>query len=109
MERIVSVRDMENAVLSHEWACIVFTRAGTAQCKEALPRVRRMLKRFSDVPGFSFDLDDDPAAAGRYLVFDTPSVIVYHKGKPIIRQIGSVSVPQIYDSILQVHQAQDLT
>ena len=109
MERIASVRDMENAVLSNEWACIVFSRTDCAQCDSDIPRVRRMLKRFTDVPGFLFNLDDDPAAAGRYLVFDTPSILVYHRGKPIIRQIGSIPIPQVHDSILQVHQARDLS
>ncbi|TVQ38711.1 MAG: thioredoxin [Spirochaetaceae bacterium] len=109
MTSIQSVRDMENVVLAHTWVCIFFLRTDCAVSADALPRVSRMLKRFSDVVGCRFNIDDDPAAAGRYLVFDTPAVIVYFKGKPVIRQSGGVAVNQIYDALQKMHQQQDLS
>lgn len=103
-----TVRDMEQIVLAHSWVCILFIRNNCAASSEALPRVARMVKRFTDVNGFVFNLDDDPAAAGRYLVFDTPAIVIYLNGKPIIRQTGAVLHQEIYQAILQVHQQQDL-
>ncbi len=109
MTQIHSVRDMENMVLKHNWICIFFLRGNCPACVEELPRVRRMLKRFSDVVGCTFNIDDDPAAAGRYLVFDTPSLLVYFKGNPVARQTGGVSVSEIYNALLKMHQQQDLS
>lgn len=104
-----AVRDMEQIVLAHSWVCIVFIRTDCAASNDALPRVERMVRKFTDVHGFVFNLDDDPAAAGRYLVFDTPSIVVYLNGKPIIRQTGAVSQQEIYRAILDIHQQQDLS
>ena len=105
---IRTVRDMENVVLAQSWVCIVFTRSQCPACSEALPRVRRMLKRFTDIVGCSFNIDDDPSAAGRYLIFDTPAVLFYYNGKPVVRQIGAVSVPELYKAVLKIHQLNDL-
>ncbi len=109
MTAVQSVQDMENVVLSNTWVCIFFTRSNCAASAAELPRVRRMLNRFSDMVGCIFNIDDEPAAAGRYLVFDTPAVIVYFNGKPVIRQTGGVTPDEIYNALQQMHQQQDLS
>lgn len=108
LQAVRDVRDMEKIVLAQSWVCILFIRTDCAASRDALPRVERMVKRFTDVHGFLFNLDDDPAAAGRYLVFDTPSIVVYLNGKPVLRQTGAVSHQEIYRAILEIHQQQDL-
>ena len=107
METVSSVRDMENAVLSNTWACIVFTRGNSAVGHAAVRRISLMLRKFTDVPGFTLDLDNDPTGAGRYLIFETPSVLVYYNGKPIIREIGSVTPARVFAAMQDFHQAID--
>lgn len=98
---------MENAVLGNTWACIVFTRGQNAACDAAVRRTALMLRKFTDVPGFVFDIALEPSAAGRYLIFETPSVLVYFNGKPVIREIGTVSPNQVFSAIQQIHQDLD--
>ncbi len=95
MTEAESVRHIENSVLAWDRILLYFTRADCSLCHRLRPRISRLGQRYPDMEVLHVDLDRMPGAAGRYLVFDVPGVVVYISGKPMARFIGGVDYQQL--------------
>ena len=95
MTEAQSVRHAENSVLAWDRILLYFTRAECTECRRLGTRISRLGQRYDDLEVVHINLDVLPGAAGRYLIFDVPGLILYIRGKPVARYNGGVDYQQL--------------
>lgn len=68
-----------------EFSFIYLSREECSVCHALLPKIKKLA---SDYPKGEFthiDLDDHPLAAGEFMVFSIPALLVYSGGKELYR------------------------
>jgi hypothetical protein len=95
MRDIRQVADLEDAISKHEAIAVLFTRADSPESVDLAPRVRRLLRRFPQLPGYHVSVDRHPTAASEFLVYDVPTIIIYYRGTPAIKHVGDFYLPDL--------------
>jgi hypothetical protein len=95
MHDIRQVSDLEDAIAKHEAMAVLFTREDSPESLDLVPRVRRLLRRFPQVPGYHVSVNRHPTAASEFLVYEVPTIIIYYRGTPAIKHVGDFYLPDL--------------
>ena len=95
MTEIQQVSELEQAISTKQALAILFTRQDSRESVDLAPRVRRLLRRFPSVPGYHVRMERHPTAAGEFLVYEVPTIIVYYRGTPAFKHVGGFYLPDL--------------
>ncbi|WP_416826634.1 thioredoxin family protein [Ectobacillus polymachus] len=86
MNKITNIDEVKE-IISNEQLCLLYIK--TAQCSvcdAVLAQTENMLQRFPKVKSILVSLEETPRVSGEYLVFTAPTLIVFFKGKEMLRE-----------------------
>ncbi len=74
-----------NSIKEGEFSLVYLSRDECSVCHVLLPKVEELIKKYPKGSICTIDLDEKPEAAGTFMVFSIPALIVYSKGKELYR------------------------
>ena len=101
MTDIDQVSQLEQAIYQHEALAVLFTRDDSAQSRDLFPRVRRLMRRFPQLPAYHVSIDRHPSAASEFLVYEVPTIIIYYHGTPAIKHVADFHLPDLRTELEQ--------
>lgn len=102
MTEIERVSELEHAIETHPAVAVIFTRPDSPDSEDLLTRFRRLLRRFPAIPGYHVDIERHPTAAREFLIYDTPTVMVYKQGSPAAKHVGGFHLSDVRSDLENV-------
>lgn len=95
MIKLNTSSEINEYVNNNEMVLIYFSSKGCSVCVSMFPKVEDMLKRYPKIKIVNIDVDKSTEAAGQYLIFSLPGILVYVDGKEIIREARIISIIEL--------------
>lgn len=74
-----------NKLKNREFSFIYFSREECSVCHVLLPKIKELSTRYDKNSFKKIDLDKFPEAAGEFMIFSIPALLVYSQGKELYR------------------------
>ncbi|HKJ68520.1 MAG TPA: thioredoxin family protein [bacterium] len=86
-ERVRSIRDIRKLIASYDALLLYFSTPECQVCKALKPKVQHLLQHtFPHIQFRYVNLEHVPAAAAEFGVFTVPVILVYFRGKEVLRK-----------------------
>ena len=103
MTEIEHISQLEQAIDSHKAVAVVFTRPDSPDSADLFSRVKRLLRRFPKIPGYHVDVERHPTAAREFLIYDVPTVMVYHRSNPAAKHVGGFHLEDVRSDLENIN------
>ena len=98
VDKVKEVVEAKNFVLGY------FTSTGCNVCKDLLPKIEEMLKKFPQIKGIKSEADIDKRIVGEYSVFTVPTIVLFIEGKEVFRYARNVSIQELSNKIKRYYE-----
>ncbi len=99
METISNLESAEGLIKNETMTLLYLSRPDCGVCTAIRPKVEEMLSRYPGIKSGYINLDQLPEAAGRFMVFTIPAVIVHTDGKEVVREARYISMDELEEKI----------
>lgn len=104
MKRIMELHRIRFRIDREPLVLLYFDRSSKEDTDNSLDTAVRLLKNFPGLSSYYIDLEDVPSAAGDYLVYTYPTILVYFQGRIKIRQEGSINFKSLAGDLMLFHK-----
>lgn len=99
MKTISNLDSAENLIKNGTMTLLYISRPDCGVCTAIRPKVEEMLERYPEIESGYIDLDQVTEAAGRFMVFTIPAIIVYAEAKEVVREARYISIDELEEKI----------
>jgi len=99
MNLINNADEIKDRIDNNEFVLGYFTSTSCNVCKDLLPKVEEMLKKFPKIQGIKAEADVDKKIVGEFSVFTVPTIILFIEGKEVFRYARNVSISELSGKI----------
>lgn len=92
MDHIHSLEEIQTIIKKNSLVLLYISRENCSVCHSLLPQIEQVLKDFPSIRALHIDADVVPKIAGEYTVFTVPAVLVFIKGKEMIRKARFIPI-----------------
>lgn len=104
MQRKMSLNEVKTAIEENPLVLMVVKTSSCGVCESVQAKVSIMLEPRADVTGVYVYLEDAPSLASEYLVFSSPTVLLFYEGKEVYRTVRFVQFDEL-DHVLSQYEA----
>lgn len=97
-----SLKEILEFIEAHHFSFVYISRENCSVCHSIQPQVQEMLKEFPTIHPIQVSADDVPEVAGQFTVFTVPALLLFAKGKEVIREARFIVMDDLYDKFSQV-------
>jgi thiol-disulfide isomerase/thioredoxin len=91
--------EIKSFIEKNEMALLYISSESCGVCKVIFPRLEVMLKFFPDMKPARVDIDEVQAAAGEYIAFTIPCILVFVQNKEVIREARYINLDGIKEKV----------
>ncbi|GAB4224284.1 MAG: hypothetical protein Kow009_15990 [Spirochaetales bacterium] len=102
MRYVEFLNDLEDEIHSHRPVLAFFYREESELCRVLYKRVARVARKYSGVSSFVVDLERHPTAAGEFLAYSVPTLILFYRGKPVYMRREDIDLPELEQRLQQL-------
>jgi len=99
MENIENLEHLNQQREKHLCYINYFSTPQCNVCKVLLPKVEKLIGQYSEVKANYVNTEAHPDAAGQFLVFAVPTLIVYYEGREVARFSRHFGVHQLQQTL----------
>jgi thioredoxin-like negative regulator of GroEL len=100
LQKVYSYQEIDDLVQQHP-VCLLFLESEACQiCHAVRPHIEKMVDEISGVNGLYGSVDMIQEAAGQYLIFAVPAVLVFLDGREVFRGARFIDLQQL-ESVLR--------
>ena len=92
MEKLESVKQLEQISTQHPLVMLYFSRYLCGVCHVMQPQVENVMKDYPSIILKEVNVDELPEVSGQMTVFSVPAVVLIAEGKEIMRQAGYLNL-----------------
>lgn len=93
LQSVTSLKEASQAIEKDDVVLFYFTTNDCSVCHSILPRVAdAMEKADPKAVGYHISIPDLPEASGYFMAFSAPLILVYGKGKEVLREAGIIDL-----------------
>ena len=92
MEKLESVKQLEQISTQHPLVMLYFSRYLCGVCHVMKPQVENVMKDYPSIILKEVNVDELPQISGQMTVFSVPAVVLIAEGKEIMRQAGYLNL-----------------
>jgi len=89
-----------------KFSFVYISREECSVCHALLPKIKKLSEKYNQATFQKIDLNECPEAAGEFMVFSIPALIIYSRGKELYRGARffnlselQIKLDRYYDSI----------
>lgn len=105
MKILDSSESIDKFIKENTAAMLYFSSECCNVCSSLLPKIEETLKKYSNIVSAKIDVDKVQSAAGEYMIFALPAIIVFIDGKEVIREARFISIMDLEEKINRVYFA----
>lgn len=99
MKLINDADEIKAIIEKKEFVLGYFTSTTCNVCKDLLPKIEEMLKKFPEIEGIKGEADVDKKIVGEFSIFTVPTVVLFIEGSEIFRYSRNLSVSEVSKKI----------
>ena len=102
MRKVFSYQEINDLVQQHP-VCLLFLGSEECQvCHAVRPHIEKMIDEISGVSGLYGSIEQIQEAAGQYLIFTVPAVLVFLDGREVFRGARFIDLQQLHSVLLTI-------
>ncbi len=102
MQYVEFLNDLEEEIHSHKPVLAFFYREESELCRVLFKKVARVARKYNRVSSYVVDLERHPTAAGEFLAYSVPTLILFYRGKPIYMRREDIDLPELETRLQQL-------
>ncbi|MFD1707004.1 thioredoxin family protein [Siminovitchia sediminis] len=102
MKPVHTLEDIHAAIRENPLVLLYISRNECSVCHGLLPQVEDMLKEFPGVVPVHAKADEIPAVAGEFSIFTVPVVLVFVKGRELLRKARFVPIGELREQLRKI-------
>lgn len=92
-------------IKEEEFSFVYLSRKDCSVCHVLLPKIRELAYKYPKGVLKTIDLDEEPKAAGEFMAFSIPVLIVYSEGKELYRGARFFNFKELEDKLDRYYSA----
>jgi thiol-disulfide isomerase/thioredoxin len=104
MIKLNTLKEVNEFISNNEMTLLYFSSKSCTVCGSMFPKVEKMLKSYPNIKSVNIDVDKSTEAAGQYLIFSLPAILVYVNGKETIREARIISILELEKAIKRYYK-----
>jgi len=102
MRYVEFLNDLEEEIHSHKPVLAYFYREESELCRILYKKIARVARKYSRVSSYVVDLERHPTAAGEFLAYSVPTLILFLRGKPVYMRREDIDLPELEQRLSQL-------
>ena len=99
MKILDSLESIDEFIKENKVAMLYFSSQNCSVCVGLLPKIKELLKKYSNIAYAKAEINEVQLAVGKYLIFTVPTIIIFIEGKEIIRESRFISIIELQEKI----------
>jgi len=99
MKILDSLESIDKFIKENKVAMLYFSSQNCGVCVALLPKIKELLKQYSNIGYAKVEIDEVQLAVGKYSIFTVPTIIMFIEGKEIIRESRFISIIELQEKI----------
>ncbi len=101
MKHVEYIVDLEERIHSGDPIFIFFYREDSEPCRRLAKSLVRLTRKYPAVDSYVVDLEKHPTAAGQFLAYTVPTVVMYYRSRPVFKRSDDILMPEIEQRLAQ--------
>jgi thioredoxin-like negative regulator of GroEL len=102
MRYVEFLNDLEEEIHSHKPVLAYFYREESELCRILYKKIARVARKYSRVSSYVVDLERHPTAAGEFLAYSIPTLILFYRGKPVYMRREDIDLGELEQRLAQL-------
>ncbi len=102
MQYVEFLTDLEEEIHSFKPVLAFFYREESELCRVLYKKVARVARKYRRIRSYVVDLEKHPTAAGEFLAYSVPTLILFYRGKPIYMRRDDIDLPELEQRLQQL-------
>ncbi|MBP7494114.1 MAG: thioredoxin family protein [Spirochaetales bacterium] len=102
MKYVEFMNDLEEEIHSLKPVMVFFYREESDICNILYKKVARLSRKYRGVASYVVDLERHPTAAGEFLAYSVPTLILFFQGKPVYKRSEDIDIPELEQRLQQL-------
>lgn len=90
-----NIKEIIKYIEANNLCLVIVTKKTCARCSPVVDQVEKMLCHLPTLQYTRVSLDEVPAFSGQYMVFSVPTILLFFRGKEVLRQSGFIHFDQL--------------
>ncbi|MFQ3620036.1 MAG: thioredoxin family protein [Spirochaetales bacterium] len=86
---------LEEEIHSFKPVLAFFYREESELCRILYKKVARLARKYRQISSYVVDLERHPTAAGEFLAYSVPTLILFYRGKPVYMRREDIDLPEL--------------
>lgn len=99
MKILDSLESIDKFIKENKVAMLYFSSQNCSVCVALLPKIKELLKKYSNIAYAKVEINEVELAVGKYLIFTVPTIIMFIEGKEVIRESRFISIIELQEKI----------
>lgn len=100
-----NLEELKSHVNEHDLALLFFYGQQCSVCHAVLPQIKPIVERFSSIETMQADVEKLPEISGEYTVFTIPVVLLFVKGKEVMRFARFIEKKKLEEQLEKITHA----
>ncbi len=107
MRKVFSYQEIDDMLQQHP-VCLLFLGSEECQvCHAVRPHIEKMVDEISGVRGLDGSIDQIQEAAGQFLIFTVPAVLVFLDGREVFRGARFIDLKRLHSVLRTITASHD--
>lgn len=99
MDECTELSEIKAHIGRHEISVVFIKMANCGVCDVVLEKTEKLLQKYPHVKSVAVSIEKTPAIAGEFLVFTAPTILLFLRGKEVLRQSRFVRFEQLEEAL----------
>jgi thioredoxin 1 len=100
----MTTAELQTIISENQAIMLYFYNDNCAPCKVLRPKIQQMVQDyFPNLPVQLINNEFEPAASAHYVIFASPTLLVFFEGKEYIRESKNISISELHNKIERIY------